>query len=286
MLRIEDLDTPRTKPGAEEESIELLAALGIDWDDGPVRQSADLGPYEAAMESLAGSGLVYPCELTRKEIEEAASAPHEAAGVTEPTGGSGEARYPVHLRPDVFPTTFDGGREANWRFAAADRDVRFDDAAAGPVLINVARDVGDFVVWTKRREPSYQLAVTVDDARQGVTHVVRGDDLLPSAARQMLLYESLGLVPPDVWVHVPLVVGPDGRRLAKRHGDTRLATYLKRGVRPERVIGLVAAMSGVGDGAAWAEMSAAEFAERFRLDRLPRGPVTFTEEHDAWLTSG
>ncbi|MCA9297128.1 MAG: hypothetical protein KC983_11440, partial [Phycisphaerales bacterium] len=139
----------------------------------------------------------------------------------------------------------------------------------------------------KRGTPAYQLAVVVDDIRQHVTDVVRGDDLLPSAARQTLLYRALGHTPPNWW-HLPLVYGTDGLRLAKRHGDTRLTTYRAQGVRPERVIGLIARWSGIDTGPAdeTHNMTADEFAEAFDLDRLPRTRVTFTEEDDAWLHRG
>jgi glutamyl-tRNA synthetase len=161
-----------------------------------------------------------------------------------------------------------------------DRAVTIDDAFAGSVCMRPFEEVGDFVVWTRRGGPSYQLAVVVDDARQGVTEVVRGDDLLPSAARQALLMEWLGLPLPRWW-HLPLVVGPDGRRLAKRHGDTRLASYRAAGVRPERIVGLLGAWCGVT--AAPEEMSSADFLRRFSIDTLSGSPVTFTEDDHAWL---
>lgn len=142
------------------------------------------------------------------------------------------------------------------------------------------REVGDFLVATKGGQPSYQLAVVVDDARQGVTHVVRGDDLLPSAARQRLLYQRLGLGPAPAYTHLPLVVGEDGRRLAKRHGDTRACAYREAGVTAERVIGLLAEWCGIG---LRREMTAVDFAERFTLAELPREPAVFRAADDAWL---
>jgi len=161
------------------------------------------------------------------------------------------------------------------------------DAQYFPQTVDIAEDAGDFVVWTKRGAPSYQLAVTVDDARQGVTEIVRGDDLLTSAARQLLLWsllaDNLGWGPPPGQTHLPLVRGEDGRRLAKRHGDTRLTQYRELGVPPEAVIGLLAEWSGVpGQRRA---MTTRAFCRGFDPGTMPRDAVTFTQEHDAWLRS-
>jgi glutamyl-tRNA synthetase len=123
--------------------------------------------------------------------------------------------------------------------------------------------------------------VVVDDHRQGVTQVIRGDDLLESTARQLLIYRALGYAPEPTYTHLPLVRGSDGRRLAKRHGDTRLDTYRSRAVRPERIIGLVAYWSGVLH--APKELSATEFRDGFNLHTMSREPITYSPEHEAWL---
>src|SRR5205085_4244253 len=136
------------------------------------------------------------------------------------------------------------GRPFCWRFRVPEATPEFVDGFLGPVRLDLRSLGGDFVVWKAPRAglpdtPAYQLAVVVDDADQGVTEVVRGDDLVPSTPRQLLLYEALGLRPPR-FSHVPLVVGPDGRRLAKRHGDTRLSALRAAGVRPQALLGLLA----------------------------------------------
>src|SRR5205085_3455449 len=120
-----------------------------------------------------------------------------------------------------------------------DASPSFVDGFRGPTQLDLRQLGGDFVVWKSAGTPAYQLAVVVDDAAFGVTEVIRGDDLVPSTPRQLLLYQALDLVPPQ-FTHVPLVVGPDGRRLAKRHGDTRLSALRERGVRPEALLGLLA----------------------------------------------
>lgn len=273
VLRIEDLDTPRIKPGAADATVETLRWLGLDWDQGPSVQSSDLEPYRAAMRLLASRAMAYPSELTRSQIEAAASAPQE---------GAHETPFPASLRPSLAPVEFDRD-ELNWRFATPEGPVPFDDCWAGPQAPEPARTVGDFVIWTRRGQPAYQLAVVVDDHRQGVNEVVRGDDLLDSAARQLLLYRALGLRPEPRYLHLPLVRGQDGRRLAKRHGDTRLDAYRARGVPAERVIGLLAAWTGILPHGAPRPLSAAEFRDALDPALIPRKDVVFTPEHDAWL---
>lgn len=278
LLRIEDLDTPRVKPGAIEDTIDTLAWLGLDWDVGPEIQSDDLSPYRDAMETLATKKLIFPCELSRTEIEQAASAPHRPEG-----SETRESVYPASLRPAERPADFDRV-DVNWRFAAREGAVAFDDRVRGAQSIDVAADVGDFVVWTKRGQPSYQLAVIVDDAHSGVDRVVRGDDLIASTGRQLMLYRALGLEPEPMYWHLPLAVGPDGRRLAKRHGDTRVSSYRASGVGAERIIGLMASWSGVTPDPE--PMTAEQFAERFDVTTLPASDIVFKEVDDAWLHSG
>lgn len=277
LMRIEDIDSPRIKEGAIDQTLETLEWIGLWWDEGPIVQSHDFSPYESAVAQLARGARAYPCDMSRKEIAEALSAPHERE--SEPARN--ESVYPAHLRPELVPRPFDD-RETNWRFAVADETVEFVDDFAGARAVVPARSVGDFPIWTKRGVPSYQLAVVVDDARQGVTHVVRGDDLLDSTARQIMLGRALGLEPIASYTHLPLVLGTDGRRLAKRHGDTRLLRYREEGVTPERVIGLLAFWSGVKSERA--PMDIAEFIDRFDLARMDPSPTIFTEEDESWLT--
>jgi len=285
LLRIEDLDGPRVKAEAGAQAIDVLAWLGLDWDEGPVFQTHDLSPYRAALDALRAKGLTYACTCSRKDIEHAQSAPH---------GDEHELRYPGTCRgagigcrvsgigPDSQPDTRIPTPDIrSLRLIVPDEPIAFTDALHGEQTINVQQQVGDFIVATKAGLPAYQLAVVVDDARQGVTHVVRGDDLLASTARQVLLYRLLDLGEPPRYTHLPLVIGEDGRRLAKRHGDTRLTAYRDAGAAPGAVIGLLAYWSGAS--AARRRMTAGEFAAAFDLARLPRGPVVFTREDEAWL---
>lgn len=286
VLRIEDLDGPRVKRGTDREAMALLSWLGMDWDAGPTYQSADLGPYERALARLGEAGLIYRCTCTRKDLESAQSAPHEEPGHDLRYPGT---HRPTEPRPVVYRADETAAGEAGaavdvaWRLRVPDEQVAFVDALHGEQAMNVWREVGDFVVASKAGLPAYQLAVVVDDAAAGVTEVVRGDDLLRSTPRQLLVYRMLGLGPTPRYWHLPLVLGEDGRRLAKRHGDTRLGRYHADGVAAERVVGLIASWSG------WPErraMSAAAFAEGFDLERVPREAVRFSADDEQWLIGG
>ncbi len=253
LLRVEDLDTPRVKPGSAERMIDDLRWLGFDWD-GPVEvQTARREHYRRVFGRLAGR--IYPCKCTRGEIAASASAPHE---------GDHELRYPGTCR------SYDGPA-VNWRLRVEPGLVEFDDRLFGRTSIDVAATLGDFAVAKAPDQPAYQLAVVADDLDQGVTEVVRGDDLIPSTARQILLTRALGAAPP-AYGHVPLLVGPDGMRLAKRHGDARIATFRERGVTPERIIGVLAAWSGLGEG----DATPACLVPKWSWDRAPRERIVLT----------
>lgn len=274
VMRMEDLDGPRTQAGAAEQALADLRWLGLDWDGEVLVQSTRADAYEEALDRLRQAGLVYPCVCTRKEIDEARSAPHEGEWPSYP--GVCADRFADGAAAEAAT-----GRAPAWRFRVPkEREVVFEDLFRGPERHVPGRDSGDFVVAKKTGEAAYQLAVVVDDAFQGVDLVIRGDDLVPSTPLQLLLYEALGL-PTPTFCHVPLVRGPDGRRLAKRHGDTRIAHYRELGVAPERVLGLLASWSGLGPRA---PISAAELAtHRFGWARVPSGDVTFDAADDAWL---
>lgn len=294
IYRVEDLDTPRVKPGAIEAIADTLGWIGLDWDPpepgsapqhNPLIQSKDLEPYRHAMRSLAARGMAYPCSLTRTQIELAASAPQE---------GAHDIAFPLSLRPADAGQGFDfdrveaetlrtTGEASNWRFLTPPGNVAFHDQVLGPQRFDVSQIVGDFVIWTKRGQPSYQLAVVVDDARQGVTQVVRGADLLDSTSRQLLLSRALGLSHEPAYTHLPLVLGHDGKRLAKRHGDSRIEHYRSLGVSGPRLVGLLAWWSI--PGLALREITPQEFLRQFNLGTMPTLPARFGPEEDRWLVS-
>lgn len=259
-LRIEDLDPDRSKPKFTDAIFRDLEFLGLTWE-GPVwRQSERRAVYEAAIEQLRRANRVYGCVCSRADIARAASAPH------------------VGEEGPVYPgtcATLNGSpkRPHSLRFRAASGEVSFVDGVRGTFTQNVQRDVGDFVVRRVDGVASYQLAVVVDDAASGITDVVRGDDLLSSTPRQLQVYEALGFQAPR-YAHVPLLLQPDGRRLAKREGSTTISGLRERNVTAEAIIGLLAKWSGLGDGA---PIRAQELVESFSLQRLQRSPTVVHE---------
>jgi len=277
-MRVEDLDGPRVKPGAAEQMLDELAWLGLEWTGPVVRQTEQSAAYEAALHRLVEGGWAYPCTCSRRDIQLAASAPHAEDAV---------AAYPGTCR-GRFASAEDAarrsGRPVAWRVKAPDTPVSFVDEFAGPRTFDLSRLCGDFVIFRGEGTAAYQLAVVVDDAETGVDAIVRGDDLLDSAARQVHLRRLLHLTPGPAYWHLPLIVGPDGRRLAKRHGDTRLATYRARGVPPERICGLLGMWSGILDRPR--EATIGELLARFDLTRLPKDPIAFTPADERFLGAG
>lgn len=281
VLRMEDLDVGRVRAGADIEAMAVLRWLGMDWDEGPTYQRADLSPYREALERLRVRGLIYPCDATRREIEQALSAPHAS---------DGEVRYPGINRPasgrytatSATPPVLADDAYA-WRLIVPEGPVVFEDVLLGSRCHDVQAEVGDFVLATKSGLPAYQLAVVVDDARQGVTDVVRGCDLLSSTCRQLLLYRLLGIGEVPRYWHLPLVTGGDGRRLAKRDGGVRLTTYLEAGVPGERVVGLLAWWAGLTDERE--AMSADAFVDRLKRVGIAYAAPQMTFEDEQWLTS-
>lgn len=281
ILRIEDIDSPRIKPWATQQALDDLRWLGLDWDEGPIPGEPNAGgphapyvqtlrrpDYAAALERLKREERVYPCTCTRSDVLEAASAPH--------VGQEG----PVYPGTCAGRTAADADRFTDrpysWRFRVPPGMTdTFRDQFAGDRVSDVARELGDFVVCKADGTPAYQLAVVVDDHNMGITEVLRGDDLLPSAHRQRLLYAAFGWTPPR-FTHVPLVVGEDGRRLAKRHGDTRLSVLRDRGTPPERLVGLLAHSCGLRPNAS--PVAPRELLDEFDVCLTPRGAWVLTEE--------
>ncbi len=260
-MRMEDLDPERSRAEFAAAAIEDLRWLGIRWHEGPdlggpyapYAQSGRRAFYLDAWRRLLHGGFLFPCRCSRKDLAAALSAPHEnnppaanesqASAELEPLDD--EPVYPGTCRPhhDSIPPALDSiAREVeepgnfNWRFRVPDGEaIEFVDRNLGPQRFVAGVDFGDFVVWRRDGGPSYQLACVADDAAMKITEVVRGEDLLKSTARQILLYRALGLETPD-WFHCRLVADARGRRLAKRHDALSLRVLRQRGVTPQQIL--------------------------------------------------
>lgn len=250
LLRMEDLDQPRVKPGSASQIVHDLSWLGLDWDAGPApallnhaqsvefSQSRRTGFYQSALIHLHSRGLVYPCYCSRKDIREAASAPH--------------GRLPVYpgtcrnLYPDLTPGNEPeiNGRKPAWRFAVTDQDIEFEDVLMGKFKQNLLTDVGDFVVRRSDGLFAYQMAVVVDDVQMDVTDVLRGEDLLDSTCRQIELFKALDSPPPRFW-HVALLHDDQGRRLSKRDGSDSIQVLREQGMTANQIVGQLAYSCGL-----------------------------------------
>ena len=271
VLRIEDLDTARCPRKYAQQMIEDLHWLGLTWDEGPVVGGPD-GPYyqsertalyEEALEKLRGMGLVYPCYCTRAELH-AASAPHRS---------DGQAVYAGTCRNLTAAERSAKKRAPATRLLVPDEEWSFTDGHMGSYEENLLRDCGDFLLRRSDGMFAYQLAVVVDDAAMGVTEVVRGSDLLSSTPRQMYLYDLLGLKAP-AFIHFPLLLAPDGRRLSKRDADAGLED-LRGKLTAEEILGRLAYLGGFNPSAA--PKSAEELLKDFDWGKVPKEDIRIPE---------
>lgn len=284
VMRMEDLDHPKVKPGTADQALDDLRWLGLDWDEGPdvggphapYVQSERIEQYRRALSRLKDVGMVYPCTCSRSDVEAGQSAPHV---------GEDGLRYPGTCRDrydsfDEASAALPEERIPAWRYCVTDEHVCFVDGFHGHQDQHVHTTVGDFVVARHEDGAGYMLAVVVDDAAMGITEVLRGDDLLATTHRQILLYRALWLDCPQ-FIHVPLVVSPDGRRLAKRHGDTRIRSLRDQGVSAEKIVGLLAYWCGWAE---WGEeLTAQELLPRYDLETLPKEPAVLTDDVKQYL---
>jgi glutamyl-tRNA synthetase len=259
VMRVEDVDPVRSRADLEERQLEDLRWIGLDWDEGPdvggafgpYRQSERGDRYAAAIARLA----TFACTCTRRELREATLAPHGAEPVYPGTCRDG-APHPE--RPAA----------RRWRVPA--QIVEAIDLVCGPLRQDLARDAGDFVLRRSDGAWAYQLACVVDDAEMAITHVLRGADLRESTPRQVALHRALGHAPPS-WAHVPLVLGPDGEKLSKRHGAPDLSALREGGADPRRVVAVLARSAGLVS-AAVQRVSPRELVADFEVARLRSGP--------------
>lgn len=268
LIRVEDLDRSRVRPGMEEAQLTDLRALGLDWDGPVVRQSGRMDLYREALARLEARGLLYPCYCTRAEIRAAASAPHGIPAADRYPGTCNKLTAAQRAEREAT------GRPPALRLRAENIRVAFEDQ-----LLGRREDmVDDFVVRRNDGIPAYQLAVVIDDADQKIGEVVRGADLIGSTPRQILLTRLLDLPSPR-YAHVPLVLGPDGQRLAKRHGAVTLADLNSLGKNPGEVLAWLArslGLAGPGERPTLTDMLA-----RFHPATLPREPAVWPPDWSA-----
>lgn len=265
LVRMEDLDRSRVRPGMEEAQLADLQTLGLEWDEPVVRQSGRMELYEEAIVHLDEEGILYPCYCTRAEIRAAVSAPHGIPAADQYPGTCWRLTKAERADREA------AGRPPALRVRSEERRLVFEDRLLG----RQEERVDDFVVRRNDGTPAYQLAVVVDDADQGIGEVVRGADLLDSTPRQLLLAQWLGLEAPG-YAHVPLVLGPDGQRLAKRHGAVTLADRSVLGEGPREVLSWMASSLGLAEPGE--TPSPQELLTRFDPGKLPTEPTVWSRE--------
>ena len=263
ILRMEDLDTLRTKTEYAELLREDLRWLGLYWDEETAPQSQRSDVYDRYFETLREKGLLFPCYCTRSQLHNV-NAPHLSDGTYVYAGTCRNLTQEQRAAQKRTPS---------WRVMVPDREYAFTDLVQGPYRENLLTDCGDFVVRRADGVYVYQLAVTVDDGESGVTEVVRGWDLLGSAPRQMYLQELFGVVHPE-YAHIPMLMAPEGRRLSKRDQDLDMGALRNR-LMPEQLIGVLAHAAGLTETAA--PISAKELATIFDWSKISGKEIVVTE---------
>jgi glutamyl-tRNA synthetase len=280
VLRIEDLDSQRSKPEFIKANIAELRWLGLDWDEGPdvggkyapYLQSQRFELYQIALETLQYNGHLFECYLSRKDLQEVSSAPHEKMSLY----GERERKSNEQIKNQKQQE----GKTPSLRFRVPDKTIRLEDSICGLQLFSALHEVGDFVVKRADGEWAYQLAVVVDDIAMNITEVMRGEDLLKSTVAQLLLYEALGATPPT-FAHVPLLADETGSRMSKRKGSLTLTSLKESGVKPERLVGLLAFSLGLL--AEPQEATPRDLLRRYSLESYDAALLQLNTNHMDWL---
>jgi glutamyl-tRNA synthetase len=280
ILRVEDLDSQRSRPEFIKANLGELRWLGLEWDEGPdvggayppYLQSQRHSHYQQALETLQANGHLFECYLSRKELQGIASAPHEKVSVY--------GKHERKLNEQIKQQKQREGKTPSLRFRVPGKTIRLEDVLEGQHLFSALHDVGDFVVKRADGEWAYQLAVVVDDSAMKITEVVRGEDLLQSTAAQLLLYEALGATAPT-FVHVPLLADETGQRMSKRKGSLTLTSLKESGVKPERLVGLLAFSLGLLDEPR--EVVPQDLLSYYSVDAYDAVIIQLKPQHLEWL---
>lgn len=283
IVRSDDTDAERSTAEFQEDILDGLRWLGLDWDEGievggphgPYRQSLRLDRYHAVVEDLLGGGRAYPCFCTAAELEE-----RRAAAMAEGRAPGYDGRCRAIPAAEAAARRV-SGEAASIRFAVPrPGSTAFVDAVRGEMEIG-HDNVDDFVLLRSDGSPTYQLASSVDDVDLEITHVIRGEDLLPSTPKHILMTEAIGGAP-ITYAHLSLLMGPDGKKLSKRHGDTALRAYRERGILPEAMVNYLALL-GWSPGEDETIVTRDQMVERFDLTAVSRNPAIFDPTKLEWM---
>lgn len=273
LLRIEDTDRERSSSEMTDQILEAISWLGLEVDEAPVHQADGIERHRADVESLFAAGRAWRCFLDQEELAEVRSRLREAGRPLrrEEVPGHGEEETAARL---------EAGEPFALFYAIPEGSTTFDDIVHGPTTVEHVH-MDDFVVLRSDGTPVYNLAVVSDDIDMGITHVIRGDDHLSNTPKQVLIYEALGAAPP-AFAHVPMILGPDGKRLSKRHGAASVEAYREEGILPEALVNFLALL-GWSPGDDREVMDLPELVEAFSLDRILKKSSVFDPEKLEWL---
>ena len=275
ILRIEDTDRERSSDEMSAAILDGMKWLGLDWDEGPYHQADGFERHRRDAETLLRAGRAYRCFCTPEELK----ARREAA-----EAGGGAYRYDrrcLRVDADAAAQRAAAGEPHAIRFSVPDGEVFWDDAVHGETRFRNA-EIDDFIIIRTDGTPVYNLAVVSDDIAMEITHVIRGDDHLSNTPRQLLLYQALGATPP-MFAHVPMILGPDGRRLSKRHGATAVGEYRDRGILPHALTNFLALL-GWSPGEDRELMTTEEMISLFSVERINKKSAVFDPEKLEWMT--
>ncbi len=276
ILRIEDTDIARSSEEMSQVILEGLQWLGLDWDEGPIYQSTRISLYQEKAEWLLAQGLAYECFCQPEEIEIRRREIESRGGVWK------YDRRCFYLSPEEKKKMKDKGRKRAIRFLVPPGRTQFKDLIHGLISVD-HRQIEDFVLLRSDGLPTYHLSVVVDDLDSGITHVIRGDDHISNTPKQILLYEAFGARPPQ-FAHLPLILGPDRKKLSKRHGVTSLLHYRDQGILPLAMFNFLAQMSW-SPGPEERIYSIEEMIKNFSLNRISKNSPIFDLNKLEWLNS-
>jgi glutamyl-tRNA synthetase len=275
VLRIEDTDRERSRPELTEGILDGLSWLGLDWDEGPYHQADNLERHRGAARRLLDEGRAYRCFCTPERLEALRETVRERGTAVSYDGRCRQCDAGEAVR------RAEAGEPYTVRFLMPDGETVWEDAVGGQTRFQNS-DVEDFILLRSDATPTYNLAVVSDDIAMGITHVIRGADHISNTPKQIQIYRALG-VPEPIFCHVPLILGPDGKRLSKRHGATAVGEYRQRGYLPQAMDNFLALLGwSAGDDRELMEID--ELIERFTLEGINKKPAVFDHEKLDWLS--